>query len=132
MNAEAVLKLVKESKTWFVGTYGDEPNIAPMGMKTVLEDGTMAIANNFMNATLKNILANGKAAVVVMAQDSPECYQINGTAEYITEGAIVEQFKAIADDFFKGAVQCKGAILIKPEKAVVKTPGPGNGTVINF
>lgn len=33
---------------------------------------------------------------------------------------------------FKGAVQCKGAIMIKPEKAIVKTPGPGNGTVIEL
>ena len=132
MYSEAVLKVLNECKTWYLGTCGDEPNVAPMGMKAVLEDGTLAIANNFMKTTLKNIQANGKAVVVATSPSSPECYQVNGTATYVTEGPVVEKFKAIAEEIFKGSVHSQGAVLIKPEKIVVKTPGPDNGKTIEF
>lgn len=117
---------------WFLATAGEEPNVVPMGMKAVLPDGTLAIANNFMNTTLANILANGKAAVCAINMANPlECYEVKGTATYVTEGPVVEQFKAAALEMFKTDM-CKGAVLIKPEKVINMAPGPQNNEEEQF
>lgn len=55
-----------------------------------------------------------------------EGYQIKGTAEYVTEGAIVDAFKAMVEEMFKGAATAKGALIITPEKVIVTTPGADN------
>ncbi|MFQ9200940.1 MAG: hypothetical protein ACLR3Z_14835 [Anaerostipes hadrus] len=55
-----------------------------------------------------------------------EGYQIKGTAEYVIEGAIVDTFKAMVEEMFKGAATAKGALIITPEKVIVTTPGADN------
>ena len=55
-----------------------------------------------------------------------EGYQIKGTAEYVTEGAIVDTFKAMVEEMFKSAATAKGALIITPEKVIVTTPGADN------
>lgn len=59
-----------------------------------------------------------------------EGYQIKGTAEYVTEGPIVDTFKKLVSDMFKGATTAKGALIITPEKVIVTTPGPDNKKMI--
>ena len=122
---ENVVKLLK-SQIWQLATYGDEPNIAPVGFKDVTEDGKLVVGAVFLEATLKNIKANGKIAVGVADASTPEAYQIKGTAEYITSGPVVDTFKALAENLFKGAATAKGALLITPEKVIVNTPGADN------
>ena len=53
-------------------------------------------------------------------------YQIKGTAEYITDGAIVNTFKKIVEDMFKDQITAKGALIITPEKTIITTPGAHN------
>ncbi|WP_242874638.1 MULTISPECIES: hypothetical protein [Clostridium] len=55
-----------------------------------------------------------------------EGYQIKGTAKYITNGPIVNTFKTIVTDMFKGTTTAKGALIITPEKVIVTTPGAEN------
>ena len=45
-----------------------------------------------------------------------EGYQIKGTAEYVTEGAVVDTFKAMVEEMFHGAETAKGALIITPSK----------------
>ena len=90
-------------------------------------DGKLVVGDVFLETTLNNIKANdGKIAISVYNAQKLEGYQIKGTAEYVTEGAIVDAFKAMVEEMFKGAATAKGALIITPEKVIVTTPGADN------
>ncbi len=124
MNAD-VIKLLKE-QMWYLATYSDEPNAVPVAFKDVTEDGKLLVGDVFLETTLNNIRANGKIAVSASNAQNLEGYQVKGTAEYITEGPIVDTFKKMVEDMFKGAATAKGALIITPEKVIVTTPGADN------
>ena len=44
----------------------------------------------------------------------------------VTEGAVVDTFKAMVEKMFHGAATAKGALIITPEKVIVTTPGADN------
>ena len=122
---ESVKKLLSE-QLWYVVTFSDEPNAVPVGFKIVSEDGKLIIGDVFMETTVKNIQANGKAAVSACDPATSEGYQVKGSAEYLTEGPIVDMVKKVAAEKFNGALAAKGAVVITPEKVIVTTPGPDN------
>ena len=122
---ENVTKLLKE-QIWYLGTYSDEPNAGPVAFKDITEDGKLLVGDVFLETTLNNIKANGKIAVSVSDASTLEGYQIKGTAEYITEGPVVDKFKEMVEAMFKGAATAKGALVITPEKIIVTTPGADN------
>lgn len=128
MNAN-VVKVLKE-QLWHVATYGEDVNVVPVGFKDVTEDGKLVIGVVLMEETLKNIAANGKIAVSACDGATTEGYQVKGTAEFVTEGPVVDMFKKIAEDTFKGAMPAKGAIIMTPEKVIVTTPGPDNKKLV--
>ena len=91
------------------------------------EDGKLVVGDVFLDTTLKNIQANnGKIAISAYDAKTLEGYQIKGTAEYVTEGAVVDTFKAMVEKMFNGAATAKGALIITPEKVIVTTPGADN------
>ncbi|MGI6094658.1 MAG: pyridoxamine 5'-phosphate oxidase family protein [Lachnospiraceae bacterium] len=126
---EKVIKVLNE-QIWYLATYSDEANCVPVGFKSVTEDGKLLVGDVMLNLTMKNVQANGKIAVSVCDLKTSEGYQIKGTAEYLSEGPIVENLQKIAAEKFHGALACKGALLITPEKVLVTTPGPDNGKAI--
>ena len=127
MMNENVRKLLKESM-WDLATCSDnEPNVVPVAFKDVTEDGKLVIGDVFLETTLKNIKANnGKIAVSIYNAKTFEGYQIKGTAEYVTEGDVVDTFKAMVESMFKGAATAKGSLIITPAKVIVTTPGADN------
>ena len=99
----------------------------PVAFKDVTEDGKLVVGDVFLETTLNNIKANdGKIAISVYDAQNLEGYQIKGTAEYVTEGEVVDTFKAMVEDMFKGAATAKGALIIAPSKVIVTTPGADN------
>ena len=122
---ETVKKLLKE-QMWYLATYSDEPNAVPVAFKDVTDDGKLVVGDVFLETTLNNIKQNGKIAVSASNGATLEGYQIKGTAEYITEGPIVDTFKKMVEAMFKGAATAKGALIITPEKVIVTTPGADN------
>ena len=128
---ESVQKLLKESM-WDLATCANgEPNVVPVAFKDILPDGRLAVGDVFLETTLQNLAAgNGKIAISVYDAKSLEGYQIKGTAEYVTEGAVVETFKKIVEQMFNGGATAKGALLITPEKVIVTTPGADNKKVL--
>ena len=124
---DAVIKVLKTSM-WDIATCADgEPNVVPVAFKDVTEDGKLVVGDVFLETTLNNIKANdGKLAISAYDAQSLEGYQIKGTAEYVTEGAIVDTFKAIVEKMFNGAATAKGALVITPSKVIVTTPGAEN------
>lgn len=126
------VKNVLESSMWDLATCAaGEPNVVPVAFKMVTEDGKLAVGDVFLETTLKNLKANdGKIAISVYDAKTLEGYQIKGTAEYVTEGAVVDTFKKMVEDMFNGAATAKGALLITPEKVIVTTPGADNKKVL--
>lgn len=122
-----VKKLLKESM-WNLATCSDnEPNVVPVAFKDVTDDGKLVVGDVFMETTLKNVKANGgKIAISVYDAQNLQGYQIKGTAEYVTEGAVVDNFKAMVEKMFNGGATAKGALIITPAKVIVTTPGAEN------
>lgn len=128
---ENVVKLLKASM-WDLATCSDgEPNVVPVAFKDVTEDGKLVVGDVFLETTLKNIQSNdGKIAISAYDTQNLEGYQIKGRAEYVTEGKIVDTFKAMVEKMFNGAATAKGALIITPEKVIVATPGANNKKVL--
>ena len=124
---ESVINLLKNSM-WDIATCTNgEPNVVPVAFKDVTDDGKLVVGDVFLKTTLDNIKANdGKIAISAYDAQSLEGYQIKGTAEYVTEGAIVAAFKTAVEGIFKGAATAKGALIITPSKVIVTTPGADN------
>ena len=114
---ENVVKVLKESM-WDLATCANgEPNVVPVAFKDVTEDGKLVVGDVFLETTLHNIKANhGKLAISVYDAKNLEGYQIKGTAEYVTEGKIVDTFKAMVEKMFNGAATAKGALVITVDK----------------
>lgn len=128
---ENVTKLLKAGM-WDLATCLDgEPNVVPVAFKDVTEDGKLIVGDVFLETTLKNIKeSNGKIAISAYDSQSLEGYQIKGTAEYVTEGPVVDNFKAMVEKIFNGAATAKGALIIIPYKVIVSTPGAENKKVL--
>ena len=124
---ESAIKVLKNGM-WDLATCANgEPNVVPVAFKDVTEDGKLIVGDVFLETTLKNIKANdGKIAISAYDAQSLEGYQIKGTAEYVTEGTIVDTFKAMVEQMFHGAATAKGALVITPVKVIVTTPGADN------
>ena len=90
------------------------------------DDGKLLAGDVFLETTLQNIKKNGRIAVSACNATTMEGYQIRGTAEYVTDGPVVDTFKKLVEDTFNGAVTAKGALIITPERVIVTTPGADN------
>ena len=130
MMNEQVKELLQTSM-WDLATYADgEPNVVPVAFKEITPDGKLLVGDVFLETTLKNIQANHKIALSVFDPQKLTSYQIKGSAEYVTEGAVVTKFKGIVEKMFRGAATAKGALIIIPEKIIVTTPSADNKKVL--
>ena len=124
---ESVINVLKNGM-WDLATCANgEPNVVPVAFKDVTEDGKLVVGDVFLETTLNNIKANDRK-IAISAYDAKtlEGYQIKGTAEYLTEGELVNTFKAMVEKMFNGAATAKGALVITPSKVIVTTPGADN------
>lgn len=124
---ESVINVLKNGM-WDLATCANgEPNVVPVAFKDVTEDGKLVVGDVFLETTLNNIKSNGgKIAISAYDAKTLEGYQIKGTAEYMTEGELVNTFKAMVEKMFNGAATAKGALVITPSKVIVTTPGVDN------
>ena len=124
---ESVVSLLKRGM-WDLATCANgEPNMVPVAFKDVTPEGKLVVGDVFLETTLKNLAANnGKIAISVYDAQALEGYQIKGTAQYVTEGEVVDTFKKAVETMFHGAATAKGALIITPEKVIVTTPGADN------
>ena len=126
---EKVVNLLK-NQLWYLATCSDgEPNAVPVGFKKVADDGTLLIGDVFFKVTLKNLLANPNVSISACDPATSEGYQVKGTAEYLTEGPVFEEIKALGEELFHGKLTPKGAVRVTPRKILVTTPGPDNNKV---
>lgn len=128
---ENVKKVLKESM-WDLATCVDNvPNVVPVAFKDVTDDGKLVVGDVFLETTLNNIKSNrGKIAISAYNAETLEGYQIQGIATYVTEGEVVNTFKAMVEKMFNGTATAKGALVITPEKVIVTTPGVDNKKIL--
>ena len=108
-----MVKLTEEMKNDFAkmkifpfatASKGGEPNVIPIGMCKLQEDGeTIWITDNYFLKTRKNLDENPRGALYVWGPDIEGCYQIKGDIEIKTEGEDYEKMykevKAKSDKF---------------------------------
>lgn len=124
---ESVVKVLKNNMWDLATCTNNEPNVVPVAFKDVTNEGKLIIGDVFLETTLNNLKENdGKIAISVYDGQSLEGYQIKGIAEYVTEGDIVDTFKAMVEKMFNGAATAKGALIVTPTKVIVTTPGADN------
>jgi uncharacterized protein len=122
---------VLQNNIWEIATCADnEPNVVPVGFKNVTADGKLTVGDVFLATTLQNIAANGRIAISAYDGKTMEGYQVKGSAVYVTEGEVVEAYKAAVSAMFNGAATAKGALIITPEQVIVTTPGADNKKVL--
>ena len=124
---QSVINVLKNNM-WDLATCANgEPNVVPVAFKDVTDDGKLVVGDVFLDTTLKNIQNNdGKIAISVYDAQNLEGYQIKGVSEYVSEGELVNTFKAMVEKMFSGAATAKGALIITPQKVIVTTPGADN------
>ena len=124
---ENVKKLLKENMWDLATCSAGVPNVVPVALKDVTDDGKLVVGDVFLDTTLRNLAANGgRIAISVYDAKTLEGYQIPGTAEYVSDWPVVAMFKAMVEQMFQGAATAKGALVITPETVIVTTPGAGN------
>ena len=124
---ENVKKLLKENMWDLATCSAGVPNVVPVALKDVTDDGKLVVGDVFLDTTLRNLAANG-GRIAISAYDAKtlEGYQIRGTAEHVSDGPVVAMFKAVVEQMFQGAATAKGALVITPETVIVTTPGTEN------
>lgn len=130
---DAAVKELLEKSMWDLGTCSKdgEPNVVPVAFKKIADDGTLFVGDVFLETTLRNINENGgKIAISVYDAGALKGYQIKGTASYLTDGPVVNEFKQAVESMFNGAATAKGALVITPQTVIVTTPGPDNKKVL--
>ena len=120
------VKKLFQKHLWYIATYGDEPNVVPVGFKCVCDDGRLAIGAVLLETTLDNIKANGRIAVSCADPLTGEAYQIKGTAELVTEGGAYDHYQELTEETFKGTMSLKYAIIVTLEKLINCSPNEHN------
>ncbi len=72
------------------------PNVVPILWKTILNDKTILLLDNFMKKNQKEIFKRIKKVCVSFWNTEPEeAYKIKGTAKYHQKGTIYEKGQSI-------------------------------------
>ena len=126
------VKKTAQGNMWDLATCSaGVPNVVPVALKDVTDDGKLVVGDVFLDTTLRNLAANGgRIAISVYDAKTLEGYQIRGTAEHVSDGPVVAMLKAMVEQMFQGAATAKGALVITPETVIVTTPGAENKKVL--
>ena len=128
---ENVKKLLKENMWDLATCSAGVPNVVPVALKDVTDNGKLVVGDMFLDTTLRNLAANGgRIAISVYDAKTLEGYRIQETAEHVSDGPVVAMFKAMVEQMFQGGATAKGALVITPETVIVTTPGAENKKVL--
>jgi len=111
----------------FLATASSEgiPNVVPIGFARPIDNGSILIADNYMNKTRKNIEENPNVAIVTKdAQKNP--YQFKGKAEIVESGKIFDEVGEWAQNVMT-KLNPKAAIVVKLTEIYSVQPGPEAG-----
>ena len=106
------------------------PNVVPVGMLFVGDDGKVWLVDNFLKKTLKNIQENPRVSFYVWNPEAKGSFQVKGTATVSNSGADYEKAVAFAHSK-KGTLPAKNLIKIDVTEVYYTTPGPHAGDLVS-
>lgn len=105
------------------------PNVVPVGMIFMGEDGKIWLVDNYLNKTLANLKENPKAAFYIWTRDFKESYQIKGSVTIENSGPDYQKAVGIAHAK-KETYPAKNLIKMKVEEVYYVTPGDHAGNKV--
>lgn len=102
------------------------PNVVPIFWKTILNDGTILLIDNFMKMSKENLLENNKICISFWDPETEEAYKIKGIATYHTEGQIYEEGKKFIQSQKPERIP-KGVVEVKAIEIYTIKPGSEAG-----
>ena len=100
-------------------------------MKTIIDDETIYLSDQYFNKTMKNLEKNNKVAVVFCHEN--DAYEIYGTARYVNEGPEFEEQAAWVNALFEQMgmpAKAKGGIFVTVDEVYFQGGGPEAGAKI--
>jgi hypothetical protein len=127
LTQEMIDKMKAQGKFAFATASKDGvPNVVPVGMLFVGEDGNIWLVDNYLNKTLANLKENPRAAFYIWYPDCGESYQIKGTVTIECSGPDYEKAKAFAHSI-KETFPAKNLVKMTVEDIYYVTPGDHAG-----
>ena len=108
-----------------------QPNACIVAMKSVIDDETIYLSDQFFNKTLANIKENANVAVVFW--EGNNAFQIHGTATHVNEGEQFETLAAKVNAAFEAMgmpIRAKGGVFVHVDSVYSSAPGPQAGAQI--
>jgi len=105
------------------------PNVVPIYWKTILNDETILLIDNFMKMTKDNIEQNNKVCISFWNPETEEAYKIKGIATYHTNNVIYEEGKKYIQSK-NPEKNPKGVVEIKVMEIYSIKPGEGAGETL--
>ena len=130
---EQVQKMFKETRdvVFSTASLDAQPNTCIVGMKTIIDDETVYLSDQFFKKTLANLQANPKVAIAFW--EGAEAYLLYGTARYVNEGEEFEAQKGWVEAAFEKMgmpIKPKGGCFVHIEEVFTSSPGPSAGDKI--
>ena len=122
MKKQGVYALATASK-------GGVPNVVPVGMMFLGEDGKVWLVDNYLKKTLRNIQENPLVSFYVWNPESKESYQLKGNAAVFNSGADYEKAVAFAHSK-KETFPAKNLVKIEVTEVYYTTPGSHAGDLV--
>ncbi len=128
---EDIQKVMNEDKAFAFATANKEgiPNINMIGIKKIVDDETVLLADNFFDKTLSNLKENPEAALLTKKAEEKLWYQLKGTCQYVNEGSEYEEFKKWVKSK-KETLPAKGMVIFKVKQIFNTAAGPNAGKPI--
>jgi uncharacterized protein len=128
MTKEMMDALEKDLVFLATATPDGVPNVVPIGFARPIDEGTILIADNYMNKTRQNLEKNPWISLVT--KDATKCpFQFKGRIEIFESGKYFD----IVTEWGENAMTKltpKAAILMKVEEIYSVMPGPDAGKKI--
>lgn len=104
-----------------------KPNVVPMQWKTLLDDETVLVLDNYMRTTKKNLMENSDVCISFWDTETNEAYKIKGVGTYHADGPMYEAGKKFMQSK-KPDKAPRGVVEVKVTEAYNIKPGPDAGT----
>ena len=102
------------------------PNVVPVGMIFVGEDGNIWIVDNYFRKTIANMQENPRAAFYIWDKDGKESWQLKGSLKVENSGADYEKAVAFAHSK-RETFPAKNLVKLSVDEIYYVTPGDHAG-----
>ncbi len=128
---EEVKKLFEAQSIVAFGTAdkGGKPNVVPIAWKTILNDETVLLLDNYMKMSKQDVMENANVCISFWDPKTNEAYKIKGIGTYHAEGSIYDAGKKFMQSK-KPESAPRGVVEVKVTEAYNIKPGPEAGKKI--